>query len=361
MRFRQTPEGKNVFLSIDSRTAKRNPLYRAWGAKSFTDGDITLHFILFDILSSPDIALTLPGIMERIDETLSVFEEPKCYDESTVRKKLKEYVAEGIVVAEKRGRTVCYRRADDVAALPREALDFFSEVAPCGVIGSFILDKEGKRDGAFAFKHHYITSAMDSGILYDLFEAIGSKRCITIENELKRKEKTREFNVVPLQIRISVQSGRQYLMAYVPRARRVTSFRVDKIVAVKLEEVCEEFDLHRGKLEKMKPNLWGVSTQSADGNRLEHIDFTVTYADDEQYIHARLERERRCGTVERIDNNSSKFSADVFDARELMPWIRTFICRITELNCSNRSVAEHFKEDLDMMYDLYGIEGGGES
>ena len=52
MRFRQTPEGKNVFLSIDSRTAKRNPLYRAWGAKSFTDGDITLHFILFDILSS---------------------------------------------------------------------------------------------------------------------------------------------------------------------------------------------------------------------------------------------------------------------------------------------------------------------
>ena len=50
MSFRQTPEGKNVFLSIDSRISRHNPLYAAWKTKSFTDGDITLHFILFDML-----------------------------------------------------------------------------------------------------------------------------------------------------------------------------------------------------------------------------------------------------------------------------------------------------------------------
>lgn len=49
MQFRQTPEGKNVFISIDSRLSNHNPLYKAWKTKSFTDGDITLHFILFDI------------------------------------------------------------------------------------------------------------------------------------------------------------------------------------------------------------------------------------------------------------------------------------------------------------------------
>ena len=59
MRFRQTPDGKNVFLSIDSRLSQHNPLYKAWKAKSFTDGDITLHFILFDILSSPEVCLSL--------------------------------------------------------------------------------------------------------------------------------------------------------------------------------------------------------------------------------------------------------------------------------------------------------------
>ena len=47
MSFVRTPEGKNVFISIDSRTIRHNPLYNAWKAKSFTDGDITLHFIVY--------------------------------------------------------------------------------------------------------------------------------------------------------------------------------------------------------------------------------------------------------------------------------------------------------------------------
>ena len=40
MKFHQTSDGKNVFLSIDSRVSRHNPLYKAWKTKSFTDGDI---------------------------------------------------------------------------------------------------------------------------------------------------------------------------------------------------------------------------------------------------------------------------------------------------------------------------------
>ena len=58
MQFRQTPEGKNVFISIDSRLSNHNPLYKAWKTKSFIDGDITLHFILFDILFDPSIEMS---------------------------------------------------------------------------------------------------------------------------------------------------------------------------------------------------------------------------------------------------------------------------------------------------------------
>ena len=36
MRFRQTPDGKNVFISIDSRVSRHNPLYKAWKTKSFS-------------------------------------------------------------------------------------------------------------------------------------------------------------------------------------------------------------------------------------------------------------------------------------------------------------------------------------
>ena len=137
MQFRQTPSGKNMFLSIDSRTTRHNPLYKGWKTKSFTDGEITLHFMLMDILHSEDVSLTLSDITGKIDELLAGFEAPRHFDESTVRKKLKQYEAEGLVLTEKQGRTVYYRRAADLHLPEPDFLDFFSEAAPCGVIGSW--------------------------------------------------------------------------------------------------------------------------------------------------------------------------------------------------------------------------------
>ena len=360
MRFRQTPEGKNAFLSIDSRVSRHNPLYAAWKAKSFADGDITLHFILFDILYSPDISLPLTDITETVDSYLLSFNEPRLFDSSTVRKKLNEYVSEGIIVSEKRGKTMYYRRADETEAWDMDVLDFFSEIAPCGVIGSYLLDKAGTHDEHFAFKHHYITSAMDSEIVCALFTAISEKRNITLETVNRHKDRISENHVVPLRIMVSVQGGRQYLMAFVPRFNRITSFRTDNIVSVKMDDVSERFDALKRRLDSMTPHIWGVSTQGRSGARMEHVEFTVKYADDETHIHIRLEREKRCGTVERIDSNTSRFSADVFDASELIPWIRTFICRITDISFSNKELQKQFADDMTEMYALYGLEGGDE-
>ena len=54
MSFVRTPEGKNVFISIDSRISQHNPFYKALKAKSFTDRDITLHFIDKDAFEYDD-------------------------------------------------------------------------------------------------------------------------------------------------------------------------------------------------------------------------------------------------------------------------------------------------------------------
>ena len=358
MQFRQNPDGKTVFLSIDSRLSLHNPLYTAWKAKSFTDGDITLHFILFDILYSPDIALPLNDIMDQMNDYLREFSEPKVFDASTVRKKLNEYIAEGIIIAEKRGKTMYYRRAEAENPCDTDILDFFSEVSPCGVIGSYLLDKEAVHREHFAFKHHYITAAMDSEIVCSLLTAIYEKRNITLETSNRHKDKISESQVVPLKIMVSVQSGRQYLMAYVPRFNRITSFRTDNILSVRLDEPCEKFDALHDQLIGMLPHMWGVSMQSDSGERMEHVEFTVRYGADEGHIHRRLEREKRCGTVEKLDAATSRFSADVFDASELVPWIRTFICRIIDIHFSNKSLEAQFRNDLKEMYALYGLEGG---
>ena len=252
MRFRRTPEGKNVFISIDSRISGHNPLYKSWKAKSFTEGDITLHFILFDILFKPELSMTVSRIIEQIDTYLAQFSKPKLFDESTVRKKLKEYAAEGLLIAEKRRKAVCYRRAEPNSLPDKAVLDYFSEVLPCGVIGSFLLDKIDRVEQNkkyFVFKHHYITGAMDSEVLYYLFIAIRKKYSITLEAINRYKNQITENQVIPLKIMISVQSGRQYLMAYTPSFKRIAAFRTDNIISVKLDGACERYEKLQSKLE----------------------------------------------------------------------------------------------------------------
>ena len=357
MRFRQTPEGKNVFLSIDSRLSRHNPLYQAWKTKSFTDGDITLHFIIFDLLYDSEQAFSITEIMNAIDTYLSVFRIPRMFDESTVRKKLKEYEKEGLIISEKAGKTVYYRKAETGEQPDACMLDFYSEVAPCGVIGSFLLDRSTNDPECFAFKHHYITGAMDSEILCRLFRAIRGKRSLTIKTMNRRRHTESEYQVVPLKIFISVQNGRQYLMAYAPEYERISSYRIDYILSVKEGEAAEQFDELRKKLDQMQQFIWGVSTQSRSGNRMEQVEFTIRYEEEETHIPQRLEREKRCGKVDHFENHTSKFSAEVYDSSELIPWIRTFICRITEIHFSNEALEQQFHRDLQMMYEMYGVGG----
>ncbi len=356
MKFRQTADGKNVFLSIDSRGSRHNSLYKAWKTKSFTDGDIALHFIIMDILEDGQ-ELSLVDVASQVDEYLAAFENARVFDASTIRKKLNEYVKEGLLVSRKNGKTMLYRRTDAFEMPSADILDFFSETAPCGVIGSFLEDRTDEIADRFAFKHHYITGAMDSEVLCIILEAIHEKRNITVELMNRKKNRMTETDVVPLRVMISVQSGRQYMMAYNPHFKRISAYRLDNIVTVKSGEPADRFDELRVKLNGMQKHMWGVATDSPSGNRMEHIEFTVQYSDGEQHIPKRLEREKRIGQLEYIDEHTCRFSADVYDASELIPWIRTFICRITDISISNKALEIQFKEDLRTMYEMYGLEG----
>ena len=358
MSFVRTPEGKNVFISIDSRVSQHNPFYKALKAKSFTDGDITLHFILFDILHSCDVVLSLPEILEQIDRYLSVFESPMVFDESTVRKKLREYTQQGTVIREKVGRKILYRRADNIILPDMEnVLNFYSEVAPCGVIGSFLLDKEDGNNNCFSFKHHYITSAMDSNVTATLFKAMREKSVVTVSNLSRMADEPRRNRIIPLRIFISVQNGRQHLLAYQPDFNAIKSFRIDYLSDVKIEEPTPRFDELRAELDTMQAKMWGVTAKHNryGDEHTEHVEFTVKVADGEEYIVQRLEREKRVGQIEKTGDNTYRFTADVYDTSEMIPWIRTFICRITDLRFSNRALENQFKRDIEEMYRMYGV------
>lgn len=360
MAFRQDAAGKNVFLSVDSRQIPHNPLYKAFKAKSFTNKDITLHFYILDLLADGR-ALSCREIVEGIsDEYLSRFSGTFSLDESTVRKKLKEYERLGLLRAEKSGREVLYRRTD-VEPFPldawTDALAFYSEEDPMGVVGSFLLDKLDEDPDVFRFKHHYILHALDSDILYQLLLAIDARRSVELTARNLRNGYEYRRTVCPLKIYVSTQSGRQYLLGYYYRGRRMAFFRLDAVKKVAIGGEERHYDTYLEYQARFDQHLWGVS--AGIGHSLDHIEMTVRFGPGEDFIVQRLEREKRHGTVEVVEVGTCRFTADVYDASELLPWLRTFIGRIVELKCSNPFVTDTFYEDLRRMSALYG--GGGDA
>lgn len=356
MSFRQDANGKAVFLSVDSRRIPGNPLYKAWKASGFTANDIGLHFLLLDILADGH-AVSIPEILDRIDaEYLPAFQNATPIDESTLRKKLKEYIGLGLIDAQKHGKQLLYRLPESNINLAawREAIAFFSEENPIGAVGSFLLDKFDGAQDFLSFKHRYLLFALDSGIMLDLLTAIRECRKVELELVGGKKGKTRRCVTLPLKIYSSVQGGRQYLAAYNAWTKRAAFFRLDSIQRVKLLEAVEGYQTYQDTLREEQRRLWGVAIGQGATERIEMI---LTVAPEDLHIVHRLEREKRCGAVTRLGDTTWRFAADVYDATELLPWLRTFIGRIASLTCSNKQVETRFWADLSALAGLYGGDG----
>ena len=367
MTFRADENGKVTFLSIDSRRTAHNPLYKIFKAKSFTAMDISLHFILMDILCG-NSKKSLSQILDEITESyLKDFSSDAVPEESTMRKKLKEYEELGLISSQKEGKVMFYSRnaTTDLTGL-EDALAFFSETAPSGVAGSFLFDRldsaSQKESEIFQFKHHYITASIESDFVEQVFKAIREKKSLKLMT--KRAENGREFfhEVVPMMIYQSTQDGRMYLMAYSLHGLHglhgsyFLAIRFDYIVSMEDGRFFEGFEQRRAEFEELRKHVWGVALKQNRRHSTAstvHVTFCVHFEDDEKFIYQRLLREKRCGTVTLIDENNARFDADVFDPVEVIPWIRTFICRITFFDSTDKTLARRFYNDIQQMMELY--------
>jgi hypothetical protein len=158
-----------------------------------------------------------------------------------------------------------------------------------------------------------------------------------------------------LRIFISVQNGRQHLLALQPASGRISSFRLDYLSEVELAEPYPDFDYIRSRLDKLQENMWGVNCISAKPGR---VEFTVRAEPWEDYVISRLKREKRCGRVEALGDGLYRFSAELYDQREIVPWIKTFISRIVDVSFADKGEERRFKRELRQMRELYGIGGG---
>lgn len=357
-----TERGKQTFISVDCGHITENPLYNAFYSKSFTDNDIKLHFMLCDILSDGG-QMSVRDITECLNERYS-----QLFDEQTVRGKLREYTDEGIFRCERVGKSSLYSMADcsisviddsiyDIRGLS-DAVKFFSENSEFGVIGNSILKTAGLKNDIFLRKHNYIVHTLEDEILLAILSAIEDKRFITVVNKNGKSE--HENRGVPLKILVSTNTGRRYAVLYLPSYKRFNSFRLDSIKSVKVLGECAEYDRYAEKLENNLPKVYGVSFGDRQDRESDGGIVKITFFVDEQregYIVDRLNREKRGGTIERAGDNLYTYSAEVFDANEMMTWVKTFIGRIVSFEGMPKPLEDRFKRDIIRMKKMYSEKG----
>lgn len=361
MSFRQEASGKVSFLSVDTREIRQNPLYNAFKAKSFTANDIMLHFYLLDILSSASDGMGAGEITETIsDYYLSFFENAEPVDISTVRKKLKEYERLGIFKSVRKGNRVIYSMNEDVEIGKglEDALCFFSEADPFGIVGFFILDKLPHTDqDYFRFKHHYILHAFENDVLYSLFDAIRQKKKTRLRLMARKAASGYSIDILPLKIYISTQNGRRYVLGHEYARSQFNLFRLDHIETAVLQDTELEWDEYVLRAAEFARPLWGVAFHK--DLHTEHLEMTLYIEPWAEYILERLKREGRHGVIERLDDTHYRYAIDVYSAEEMLPWLRSFTGRITSLSCSNESVTKRFYDDLETMREMYQ-DGGAQ-
>ncbi|MGN1137069.1 MAG: WYL domain-containing protein [Oscillospiraceae bacterium] len=351
---------KKVAVKIDCSRIYRNPLYKCFKSATYTENDIKLHFIIMDILENRE--MTASEITDKI-----VSEYGMVFDLQTVRLKLKEYADEGLIIQNKIGKSVVFRKSDVyidniLAKYPAlsDMISFFSEEIPFGVVGSFIMDKADMINSIFTRKHAYMVHTLDDEILLEVCQAMKEKREVNMSLVSLKNGNKINSTAIPLKIHSSVQTGRNYLIMYNEPQKRLFSARLDSIKSVKIGEVCDEYDRYYEFYQNNECYLWGTSFgKERKHGQTEHIHMEILIDENkEQFILKRLEREGRNGTITKLEDGRYAYDADVFDANEMSPWIKTFIGRIAAFDTTNTDLKDKFYNDIQRLYDMYGGDEG---
>lgn len=351
-----TKKGKNIYLSIDSNLLDTNPLYQVWKAKSFTDNDIMLHFYILDYLQK----LGERTADEITDGILTEYD--MVFELQMVRRKCNEYTKDGMLTKKKSGKQVLYKINPPFQEILckysglEDAIKLFQIFSPLGIIGNTIMENTSLKNDIFRIKHNFFAYTLEDEILMSILQAIHEEKTVFITSKSTRSEHIRQIEGVPLKIFVSTRTGRRFLCLFITnnKRKRFSCIRMDAIKGVQIKEIYSNYRKIKEIFERNKAGIWGVSFQGGSNVNLEHVKLTLHIDEDsELYILNRLKREGKGGTIRRIAENTFTYEIDVFDANEMLPWIRTFIGRLLDIESNCKRLNNFFQRDFLAMYKMY--------
>jgi len=283
---------------------------------------------------------------------------------------------------------------------------FFSEYFPLGEVG-VILEKrllggqatDPDQSNCFRFKHNYLQKPLYDYHLIDLWLAIENTYLCKMKYAHATTLRQMEDIGIPLEIRISVNNGREYVMYYQPWEQRIKAMRIEfideiemysrEISAIKLYKKTTVKEGRRKvvktdilsvlpslkadgvtrqiiEAKKMLRFLWGTEINGCSvtddwNSSLRSYKISVSYkADTENYIAARLKKESRQLSGIRDSGNNREpmpfIEIKCFPTKELRSWIRSYYQRVyIPERWEDSAAGEAFSmaEDIEELYSLY--------
>ena len=276
---------------------------------------------------------------------------------------------------------------DSFAERFRDMCAFFSQYYPLGELGSILCLRcrpqiDTEKPEFFRFKHNYIQKSLYDYNLIDVWGAIENEHFCLIQYSHAFGAGTRSEFIFPLEIRISVANGREYVMYYHILDRSIKALRlefIDKItVYTDIKQVTvkkgmgkdakdvyllSKEELKNAKLcavraREMLPYLWGtdVSGCTVDDSwksRLHSYRIRIDYDSvKEAYIKSRLTKETRKFQEKFQHTEAKELILRCFPTKELRTWLRSLYTRIYEVS-GFKDKDFDWREDVEKIWTLY--------
>lgn len=364
------------FLTMDSRDLDENPVAAFLQSKKIVGSELTAHFGLLFALEDGNY------------KTVSELQNAIPVDDKRLWDVLKEYERLGIIERKIVKNWFEYRlvKPDFELSPYIDLFRYFAEVDPLGVAGYFIIERERtkfkvSRPSPLRFRHRFLYHVMDAEILETLLTCIHNQTPVSVklyhwvrrhdvQNQIPANYRLIDHNshivqppqttskcwltadVIPVKIYASARTGCRYLMGYYLESGDFAAIRIDRVEEVKpvnpLNASKKQDAQYRARFAAESRHLWGVSARHA--HQTVYVEMDIMAPHPNAQVLARLDAEKRCGTVERISPYSARFSADVYDGRELFPWLYSFIGHIIRVSFSDPSLMEVWEKECQNMY-----------
>lgn len=251
-------------------------------------------------------------------------------------------------------------------------LDFYSKYYMFGEVGVFLLDRmENSSMSPFRLKHEHYMQALNDYNCIDLLYAIEQGKWCRIQYKHGMNGEKIELLCYPIEIRVGFRNGRESLVYYEPFKECYTTLRLEFIESIyycedqEIRQVLQKYDerytnefidMEIENARRSIKNSWGISTTVGQQKNamtpaiLHKVKMRIAFDPKmEGFIRRRLQRECRLGQV--VVNETEgyiDFEVEVTDVGELIPWVRSFYCRIISCEGIPEDRFE-MKKDVEMM------------